>query len=209
MTASSLPASYFDDVYAADADPWQFETSDYERSKYAATLAALPRPRFKSAFEIGCSIGVLTDALADRCDSLLAVDVSEAALSSARRRLAGKEHVRLERLSVPQEFPTERFDLVLLSEVGYYWATEDLHRAAERITASLWPGGVLVLVHWTLPVHDYPLTGDAVHMHFLSLATPGGPLQHLSGQREASYRLDVLLRSAAAPGDGGNKRRTV
>lgn len=194
MKPASLPATYFDAVYAAHADPWQFETSAYERSKYAATLAALPRPRFESAFEIGCSIGVLTAELAGRCDRLLAVDVSEAALATARRRLAGAAHVRLQRLSVPQEFPTEGFDLVVLSEVGYYWSTEDLHRAAERITASLWPGGALVLVHWTPPVHDYPLTGDAVHAHFLSLAGAQGPLQHLSGQRHASYRLDVLVR---------------
>ena len=50
---SSLPPSYFDGQYAGTADPWQLATSDYEREKYAATLAALPAPRFASAVEVG------------------------------------------------------------------------------------------------------------------------------------------------------------
>ena len=66
-TNETLPPSYFDAVYAASSDPWQFATSDYERAKYAATVAALPKPHFEQAFEIGCSIGVLTGLLAQRC----------------------------------------------------------------------------------------------------------------------------------------------
>ena len=40
---NTLPPEYFDHVYQANRDPWNFETSPYERAKYAATLAALPR----------------------------------------------------------------------------------------------------------------------------------------------------------------------
>lgn len=57
--ATSLPPDYFDVRYAADPDPWNFAGSPYERDKYAATLAALPRERYASALEVGCSIGVL------------------------------------------------------------------------------------------------------------------------------------------------------
>ncbi len=81
----SLEPAYFDALYAADPDPWQFATSAYEREKYDATLAALPT-RIGSAFEIGCSIGILTRRLAERCNTLLAVDVAKAALAAARRR---------------------------------------------------------------------------------------------------------------------------
>ncbi|MDX1541958.1 MAG: SAM-dependent methyltransferase, partial [Geminicoccaceae bacterium] len=72
----SLPASYFDEKYAADPDPWAFATSAYEAAKYQATLDALPRARYGSALELGCSIGVLTERLAARCTSLLALDVA-------------------------------------------------------------------------------------------------------------------------------------
>ena len=188
----SLPPEYFDQVYQANRDPWNFETSPYERAKYAATLAALPRPHYPEALEIGCSLGLLTAQLAPRCGHLLAVDVSEAALAQARARCAALPQVELRLLRVPEEFPGQQFDLMLVSEVGYYWSAADLARAAGRIVAGLRPGGQLLLVHWTPPVHDYPLTGDDVHEHFLAQTMGTGPLRHLSGQRHAQYRLDLL-----------------
>lgn len=192
---NTLPPEYFDYVYQANRDPWNFETSPYERAKYAATLAALPQPHYAEAFEIGCSLGVLTAELAPRCSHLLAVDVSEAALAQARARCAGLPQVEIKLLRVPEEFPSQQFDLILLSEVGYYWSPADLARAADQLIAGLKPGGQLLLVHWTPPVHDYPLTGDDVHQFFLAKAGPGGPLQHLAGQRHETYRLDLLARN--------------
>ncbi len=190
--ASSLPADYFDDIYRAERDPWRFETSPYEAAKYAATLTALPRERYRSAFEIGCSIGVLTARLAERCDRLLSVDLSELALDEARRRTAMQPQVELRQMAVPTGYPDERFDLTLLSEVGYYWSTADLRLAGERIIEHLESGGHLLLVHWTEPVPDYPHTGDEVHEHFLT-AYPD-QLRHLDGRREPQYRLDLWER---------------
>ena len=71
MSTYTDPA-HFDRLYGADPDPWKFATSDYERDKYAATLAALPDRRFTRCYEVGCSIGVLTRQLAPRCDAILA-----------------------------------------------------------------------------------------------------------------------------------------
>ena len=192
----SLPTSYFDAVYAANADPWGFETSAYEAGKYEQTLRALAARRFGSAFEIGCSIGVLTEQLAARCDALLAVDASEAPLVRARGRCAHLRQVRLARMQVPDEFPTGRFDLVVTSEVAYYWSTDDLSLASRRIEAALAPGGWWLLVHWTPPVHDYPLTGDQVHDFVLGRSGDDAPLHQLSGRREASYRLDLFEKRA-------------
>lgn len=189
---SSLPPTYFDDVYRANDDPWSFETSDYERRKYDATLAALSRPRYKSAFEIGCSIGVLTQQLADRCDHLLAVDASELPLAKARQRLADRPNVRLEQMAIPVDFPKGPFDLILVSEVGYYLSLEDLGIARQCMIDALQTGGDLLLVHWTPFVHDYPLTGDAVHAFFLQATGADGPLEHRLGQRAETYRLDLF-----------------
>jgi protein-L-isoaspartate O-methyltransferase len=189
---NSLPPDYFDHVYAANADPWGFETSAYEHGKYAATLAALPKAQYAEAFEIGCSLGVLTARLAPRCGHLLAVDVSETALFKARQRCADLTQVEVRRMQVPEEFPAPPFDLILVSEVGYYWSPADLSKAAELLIAALPSGGHLVLVHWTPAVHDYPLTGDEVHDFFLQSTGENGPLRHLSGQHQQTYRLDVL-----------------
>lgn len=189
---NTLPPTYFDHVYQANRDPWNFETSPYERDKYAATLAALPRPNYAEAFEIGCSLGVFTAQLAPRCGHLLAVDVSEAALAQARQRNADLPQVEFRLMQVPEEFPRQQFDLILVSEVGYYWSAADLARAADQLVAGLLPGGQLLLVHWTPPVHDYPLTGDDVHAFFLAKTAENGPLRHLTGQRHENYRLDLL-----------------
>jgi SAM-dependent methyltransferase len=188
----SLPPAYFDDVYRASEDPWSFETSEYERRKYEATLAALPEQRYTSAFEIGCSIGILTRQLADRCDQLLAVDASELPLKKARQWLANQPNVRLELMAIPAAFPNGPFDLILVSEVGYYLSEDDLATARQSMIDTLKTGGDLLLVHWTPFVPDYPLTGDAVHEFFLQAATADGPLEHRLGQRADTYRLDLF-----------------
>jgi SAM-dependent methyltransferase len=188
----SLAPSYFETIYAADPDPWSFEQSEYEAAKYAATLAALPRPRYRSAFEIGCSIGVLTERLAARCEALLAVDVAKQALRRAQARCSHLSQVRFALMRVPRQLPPGPFDLVLLSEVGYYWSRRELELARQRLIQRLEPGGHLLLVHWTPYVADYPLTGDEVHQSFLDASDQ--PLRHLFGRQEPCYRLDLLER---------------
>ena len=191
---NTLAPGYFDDVYRANDDPWAFASSPYERAKYADTLAALSQPRYERAFEIGSSIGVLTAQLAQRCGRLLSVDVSEAALAQARQRCAALPQVELRKMQVPSEFPEGQFDLILISEVGYYWSPADLARAADLMLAALPVGAQLLLVHWTPVVPDYPQTGDEVHDFFLQKAGPAGPLVHLHGHRADKYRLDLFAR---------------
>jgi SAM-dependent methyltransferase len=192
---NTLPPDYFDSVYDANADPWNFEASPYEKAKYADTVAALRQEHYQAAFEIGCSLGVLTELLAPQCRQLLAVDVAEAPLARARQRCAHLPQVEFQRMVLPTEFPAGRhFDLVVLSEVGYYWALPDLERAAALLIEALQPGGQLLLVHWTPPVHDYPLTGDEVHDFFLAKTESDGPLKHMHGHRAEQYRLDLLAR---------------
>lgn len=187
----TLPDRYFADIYDAHDDPWAFETSPYEAGKYARTLAALPRERYGSALEIGCSIGVLTARLAERCAQLLSLDVSARALERARQRCANLPQVRFEQRRLPQQFPAGTFDLIVTSEVLYYLGQADLQDLLGRCVRALGAGGQLLCVHWTPVVHDYPQTGDAVHAAVL--ATPG--LLHLHGERHEQYRLDLLQRA--------------
>ena len=193
-TGKTLAPEYFEDVYNASDDPWNFTTSEYEAAKYAATVSALPDKNYPSAFEIGCSIGVLTEKLAAFCDSLLAIDVNEQALNQARHRCADLPNVRFQKMIFPEEFPDENFDLIVVSEVGYYLSAADWNKAGERIIARLNTSGVVILVHWTHFVHDYPQTGDAVHDSFAELGAER--LNHLVASRTNDYRLDVWRKSA-------------
>ncbi|MBO0921890.1 PIG-L family deacetylase [Cellulomonas sp. zg-ZUI222] len=193
----SLPASYFDATYARHADPWGFADRPYEARKRALTLAALPDDRYARGLEVGCAIGVLTAGLAARCDALTATDVAEAALERARERLADAPHVRLVRGALggagDDALPDGPFDLVVLSEVGYYLSWPDLTAALPDLLARLAPGGTVLACHWRHPVADYPLPGDAVH-RALTRAAREADLAHLVEHREADLLLDVWSR---------------
>ncbi|NJK55653.1 MAG: methyltransferase domain-containing protein [Pleurocapsa sp. SU_5_0] len=186
----SLQPNYFEDLYRQNPDPWDFETSDYEAQKYQTTIEALPNPRYSNALEVGGSIGVLTALLAQRCDSLLSLDVSQIAQQKAIARCQDLPQVRFKIAQVPQDYPDEMFDLTLLSEVGYYLSWDDLKTTQQLIIEHLQVGGHLLLVHWTLFAKDYPLTGDQVHDSFLQLSE----LKHLTGLRQERYRLDLFER---------------
>ena len=80
----------------------------------------------------GCSIGVLTRRLAERCATLLAVDIAENALAQARAACAACKNVTIARIRIPGEWPTGRFDMILLSEVLCYLSVDDLMQTSRR-----------------------------------------------------------------------------
>jgi SAM-dependent methyltransferase len=189
----SLGPTYFAEIYQTNPDPWNFETSLYEREKYLASLAALPLERYRQAFEIGGSIGVFTRMLADRCDRLLSIDLSSVAQGHAQIRCADQPQVEFQIMQFPRETPSQTFDLIVLSEVGYYLSERDLLMARDWTVNALRPGGHLLLVHWTPLVEGCPLTGDEVHALFLA-GTPT-PFRCLFSSRKTNYRIDVLAGS--------------
>ena len=189
----TLKPEYFDALYTADPDPWNFEASPYERAKYALTLNAMPKPRYRSALEVGCSIGVLTRLLASRCDAVVAIDAAPTPLVEARRRCADLPRVRFEQMFVPEQWPDGVFDLILLSEVVYYLSREDVGRLAARVTRILGSRtGSVILVHWTGST-DYPLSGDEAVALFIERMGPVCVVGR--ADRYAEFRLDVLSRA--------------
>jgi cyclopropane fatty-acyl-phospholipid synthase-like methyltransferase len=188
----TLRPEYFDALYMVDPDPWKFAASPYERGKYEITLDAMPKPRYRSALEVGCSIGVLTRSLASRCDTLVAIDAAQTPLLEARRRCADLPGVRFEHMFVPDQWPDGAFELILLSEVVYYLSRDDVGRLAARVSNSLAKGGSVILVHWTGPT-NYPLSGDEAAALFIERIGPGYVIDR--ADRYAEFRLDVLSRT--------------
>lgn len=190
----SLGTDYFQKVYAANDDPWDFETSEYEAGKYAATLQALPRSMYDNALEIGCSIGVLTKLLAKRCKQLLATDVSEQALKQARERCKDLKNVTFQKAGFPKDLPADKFDLIMVSEVAYYLSPSDWEYGMNLLYTLLQPSANIVLVHWLPEVHDYPQTGDEVHDSFAKFMN--GQMKNVFNSRAENYRIDVWEKSA-------------
>jgi hypothetical protein len=192
MTAR-MPDGYFDRMYESSADPWQLEQRWYERRKYAITMAVLPHPRYRHAFEPGCSVGVLTELLAGRCDQVTATDVAPAALDAARERVTDS-NVTLLRRSLDEAWPATDFDLIVLSEVGYYLQAATLREMLDREVPRLDNPATIVTAHWRHAVEDYPMTGDQTNG--VIAATPG--LHRIGGYRDEDVAVEIFDTSTAA-----------
>lgn len=182
---ATIPPEYFEEKYKADIDPWQFRTSEYEREKYQATMAALAKDRYAGVLEVGCSIGVLTRLLSPRCNRLLAIDASATAIEEAKAINDGGVTFRVANL--PTEFPEGTFDLIVLSEVLYYFDESDLARVAKSCSNAISQDGEIVLCHW-LGETDYPLTGIDASELFAREIKPALPVRSLL--HDSIYRLE-------------------
>jgi hypothetical protein len=163
MAMNTTSAEFFEEKYRTNSDPWQFASSAYELNRYAAIMRILGSRTFYSAYEPGCSIGVLTELLASRCRHLLAMDISPTAVAMARTRCAHCPNANIIEGALPADLPTGRFDLIVFSEIGYYFERSVLEGVRDLLTKRLGQQGVLVGVHWLGTSADHQLSGDEVH----------------------------------------------
>jgi SAM-dependent methyltransferase len=187
----TLEPEHFQGKYDASPDPYRLAERWYETRKYAISVALLPARRYGSAFEPGCSIGVLTARLADRCDRLLACDAIGRAVTAARSRTAGLPGVRVEQRVLPGQWPAESFDLIVWSEILYYFDDADWEQMLGLGLKTLNPGGHLLAVHWRHHAPDHPRTGDEVHQ----LLAGDARLARLAGYRDQDFTAEVYARA--------------
>ncbi len=187
---SHMSAADFEARYRSDPDPWGYVSSRYEQEKYAATLAACGPGRFASALELGGSIGVFSEALAPRCQSLTTIDGARTAVSAARGRLASHPQVEIILGAIPQDIPRRDYDLVLASEILYYLSPTDLDATLEVLGELLISGCRLVAVHWRPAGPERPFSAHAVHARLRREPW----LASVQASATDEYLLDVLER---------------
>jgi SAM-dependent methyltransferase len=187
----TLDPGYFRERYGASPDPYGLADRWYEKRKYALTVALLPRAHYGTAFEPGCSIGVLTEQLAARCDTLLACDGVADAVASAGARTAGRPGVLIAQWVIPRDWPAGAFDLIVFSELLYYFDDADFSQVLRLGIGALRPDGHLLAVHWRHPAPNHPRTGDEVHA-----ALAGHPqLALLARYRDPDFTAEVYTRA--------------
>ncbi|MCE7761310.1 methyltransferase domain-containing protein [Pseudomonas putida] len=182
----SLDAQYFADLYADSDDPWAFRTRWYERRKRDLLLASLPRQRYERVFEPACANGELSVLLAERCASLLCQDIDPTAVGLARQRLGTAHHAHVEQGHLPGDWPGGQFDLIVLSEIGYYLDPTAWLQVIEQSVASLTGDGALLACHWRHPIAGCPQDGREVH----DLLARHLPLYPLLRHEEADFLLE-------------------
>lgn len=157
------PPDSFEPMYTNDADPWGFRTRWYERRRYGLIDAVLPLERYGRCFEPGSSVGELTRRLAARCESVHTLDPSVTAISLAEVTLMDHANVTMQVGALPDDMPPGPFDLVVLSEIGYYFDPPSLHEVLDVVAGQCAAVSTVVACHWRGFSADHLLGGDAVH----------------------------------------------
>lgn len=150
--------TFFENVWQR-GDPWEFETSEFERTKYARQLALLGGRRYTRALELGCGAGAFTRFLAGHADQVVALDISPTAIARAGtlevgRAVADFRVANIMEYDLGAEGP---WDLVVLSDticyLGWLYSFFEIGWFASQIFAATCDGGHLLLAN-TLGVHD-------------------------------------------------------
>jgi cyclopropane fatty-acyl-phospholipid synthase-like methyltransferase len=182
-------AAFFEAKYQENPDPWDFSSDAYEIERYDVIIRAISHRRYHRAFEPGCSIGVLTERLAAYCDAVDAIDFSPTAAGLAQARCAHLAHVEVCCAAMPDGMPAKAFDLLVLSEIGYYFTFPVWQRISSTAIESLPQGATVLAAHWLGHSKDHCISGDQVHEILLS--HPKLRVQHT--ERNRYMRLDRLV----------------
>lgn len=190
---------HFENLYR-DKDPFGRERDPEEQKKRNKTLATIAGARFHHVLEIGCGEGLLAELLTQRAEHLTVVDLSERALERARKRLAGRPNVVIERRDVVTEPLPGTFDLIVCSETLVYMQRGELDIVRDKIISALAPDGHLLLVH-SRSIHDddsgledKDFGAETVHGAFLAT----GRMSERIDAKFATYRITLLQKEGTA-----------
>lgn len=186
MTIDTTSQEFFESKYRQNPDFWHFGSNPYELKRYNTMLEALQGKRYSRAFEPGCSVGVFTERLAPLCDRVEAIDISPTAVAHARLRCGNLANVNVQRGTLPGDIPEGAFDLIVFSEIGYYFTAEKLGELGRALAGKLRPTGTFLATHWLGHSADHLLSGEQVHAVLKQLA--GWNLEH--SERHPGFLLD-------------------
>ena len=152
-------ATDFDARYRADPDPWGVHTRWYEKRKLACLGAVLAQEHYTVAWDAACGVGQVTALLLDRCELVVASDLSPRAVALTATHTHGRAETLVNRLPAVPSLAGDA-DLVVLAEVLYYLPPEDRSALASAVTA-LPRASEVVAVSWSGAAEDTWLPGTA------------------------------------------------
>jgi len=161
--ASALTPEAFEARYAGGRDPWSFAVDPYELGRYRSILASLTRSAYGTVYEPGCSIGVLTQHLAGIAQQVIATDFAPSAIAQAEVRCAGRANIEFICADVQTFIPARPPELIVFSEIGYYFGADTLAALVRQLAHVMPQGGEFVAAHWLGTSGDHVLHGARVH----------------------------------------------
>jgi predicted TPR repeat methyltransferase len=134
-------------------DPWDFESSAYERDRCVQLLKMLEGRRYARVLEIGCGAGYLTRLLAPHADQIVALDISETAIERARALSMGQTAVDFRVANIMDYKPQADgpWDLIVFSDtmcyLGWLYPFFDVAYLAVQLFDATRSGGRLMLAN--------------------------------------------------------------
>jgi SAM-dependent methyltransferase len=184
---------HWDTQYRQTTDLFELEGTAHERRRYEFIVGALAGRPLGRTLELGCSVGVLTQMLAEQTDSLVATDISDVVLEAARERLldAGHGGVEFHQADLPDGVPAGPFDTIIASELLYYLRADEVRGAGMRLADALAPGGRILTAHTRGYFPKHALSAD--HVARLVGRTPG--LRSVQRWGGSELRVDLFERA--------------
>lgn len=149
-TPREASAAAFEEMFTESTDPWKYETDALEQKRFALQTALLDKVRedqpFASGLEIGCAEGLFTEVMADRCTSLLVLDLSPTALARTRERRRWSNAVRFKEFDLRDGAIPGQFDLIVIAGVlEYLTKRKTFVEVRNKLCAALRPEGYLLV----------------------------------------------------------------
>jgi 2-polyprenyl-3-methyl-5-hydroxy-6-metoxy-1,4-benzoquinol methylase len=184
-------AGHFDRLFAHSDDPWRYQGDVVSESRRELLLRMLPEQRCQRMLEIGCATGWITEHLAQRAETLLAVDISNAAIARAKERCEGLIHVDFECVDLLHGSLHGQFETIVCAGVLVYLPWNAQRRLRDHIASVLAPHGHLLLEHLR-EAGPGECAGDQIH----ALYTEHPRLQRLATRAQDGYEI-ALFRAAS------------
>ena len=183
---NNIDGEFFEAKYQAQKDPWKFASSEYELQRYNHIFSSVAHKRYNIVFEAGCSIGILTEKLAKLAEHVEAFDISPTAVNLAKNHCLHLKNVSIACNSLLNARPNKHTDLLILSEIGYYFDAVEWELILKRLLNCCANDATLLACHWLGESSEHILSGDCVHAIIEGI----DQLKFEYGERNANFRLD-------------------
>jgi trans-aconitate methyltransferase len=191
MSEPELSAQAFEARYRAGRHPWSFEGSAYELNRHRRIITSLRMAAYGTVYEPGCSIGVLTQQLGAMAKRVIACDFAQSAVEQAKLRCTDQPNVEVICADLRVFTPDAPLDLIVFSDIGYFFPAEELSRMAVELAGRLVPDGEFMAAHWLGDSPNHVLHGDRVH----EILAQSLALSPFRSERHSGFRLDSWIKS--------------
>lgn len=148
LAGKGCTAADFDPVYGAAADDaWNYSKNPFEKARFDIVTRTLSDVPTTKVLEVGCAEGHLTRRMAGHASDLLACDIVNEAIDRARTNCRDLRNVRFLRMDVRTGWPGEMFDLLVYSDVLYFFSKKEVRQVIGDSARYVNDGGHLLFAN--------------------------------------------------------------